>query len=40
MDQFMVDDYMVDKLNQTISPNPCVHKNFFKQKNRNHMQYK
>ena len=30
---------VVDLLNQTISPNPCVHDNFLKQKYRNHMQY-
>ena len=30
---------VVDLLNQTISPNPCAHDNFLKQKYRNHMQY-
>ena len=30
---------VVDLLDQTVSPNPCVHDNFLKQKYRNHMQY-
>ena len=30
---------VVDLLNQMIGPNPCVHKNFLKRKDRNHMQY-
>ena len=29
---------MVDLLNQTINPSPCVHDNFFKQKYRNQKQ--
>ena len=30
---------VVDLLNQTIGPNPCVDDNFLKQKDRNHMQH-